>query len=87
MKGVTLVDHPLVAHKLTLMRTKRRTTKGFRQLLNEIGMLLCYEVTRDLPTELIDTPPTNLSNGGGLTSTAKMFDSFSRRNQSGANCS
>src|ERR1700724_3103482 len=54
MEGVTLVDHPLVAHKLTLMRTKRRTTKGFRQLLNEIGMLLCYEVTRDLPTEMIE---------------------------------
>jgi uracil phosphoribosyltransferase len=54
MEGVTVVDHPLVAHKLTLMRDKRRSTKGFRQLLNEIGMLLCYEVTRDLPTELVD---------------------------------
>ena len=54
MEGVTVVDHPLVAHKLTLMRDKRRTTKGFRQLLNEIGMLLCYEVTRDLPTEMIE---------------------------------
>jgi uracil phosphoribosyltransferase len=54
MEGVTIVDHPLVGHKLTLMRDKRRSTKGFRQLLNEIGMLLCYEVTRDLPTELIE---------------------------------
>jgi uracil phosphoribosyltransferase len=54
MEGVTIVDHPLVAHKLTLMRDKRRSTKGFRQLLNEIGMLLCYEVTRDLPTELVE---------------------------------
>lgn len=54
MQGVTVVDHPLVQHKLTLMRDKNRSTKGFRQLLNEIGMLLCYEVTRDLPTELID---------------------------------
>ena len=54
MEGVTVVDHPLVGHKLTLMRDKRRSTKGFRQLLNEIGMLLCYEVTRDLPTELIE---------------------------------
>ncbi|MGV6874409.1 uracil phosphoribosyltransferase [Pseudochelatococcus sp. B33] len=54
MDGVTLVDHPLVQHKLTLMRDKTRSTKGFRQLLHEIGMLLCYEVTRDLPTELID---------------------------------
>ena len=52
--GVTVVDHPLVRHKLTLMREKDRSTKSFRQLLNEIGMLLCYEVTRDLPTELIE---------------------------------
>jgi uracil phosphoribosyltransferase len=58
MQGVTVVEHPLVQHKLTLMRDKKRSTKGFRQLLNEIGMLLCYEVTRDLPLELaeIETP-------------------------------
>jgi uracil phosphoribosyltransferase len=60
MQGVTVVNHPLVQHKLTLMRDKSRSTKGFRQLLNEIGMLLAYEVTRDLPTELveIETPIT-----------------------------
>jgi len=54
MLSAHVVDHPLVQHKLTLMRDKRRSTKGFRQLLNEIGMLLCYEVTRDLPLELVD---------------------------------
>jgi uracil phosphoribosyltransferase len=54
MQGVTVVEHPLVQHKLTLMRDKSRSTKGFRQLLHEIGMLLCYEVTRDLPLELVD---------------------------------
>ena len=54
MQGVTVVTHPLVQHKLTLMRDVKRSTKGFRQLLNEIGMLLCYEVTRDLPTEMIE---------------------------------
>jgi len=54
MQGVTIVDHPLVQHKLTLMRDKTRSTKGFRQLLNEIGMLLAYEVTRDLELEMID---------------------------------
>lgn len=52
--GVHLVSHPLVQHKLSLMREKDRSIKGFRELLNEIGMLLCYEVTRDLPLELID---------------------------------
>src|SRR3989440_6631552 len=54
MQGVTVVTHPLVQHKLTLMRDAQRSTKGFRQLLNEIGMLLCYEVTRDLPTEMVE---------------------------------
>jgi uracil phosphoribosyltransferase len=54
MEGVTVVEHPLVQHKLTLMRDKNRSTKAFRQLLHEIGMLLCYEVTRDLPLEAID---------------------------------
>src|ERR1700738_1061537 len=54
MQGVTIVEHPLVQHKLTLMRDKTRATKGFRQLLHEIGMLLCYEVARDLPLELIE---------------------------------
>jgi len=62
MQGVTVVDHPLVQHKLTLMRDKERSTKGFRQLLNEIGMLLCYEVTRNLPMERIkiETPLTTM---------------------------
>ncbi|MBV9218309.1 MAG: uracil phosphoribosyltransferase [Methylobacteriaceae bacterium] len=54
MDGVIVVEHPLVQHKLTLMRNAKRSTKGFRQLLNEIGMLLCYEITRDLPLELIE---------------------------------
>ncbi|HEY0647832.1 uracil phosphoribosyltransferase [Phenylobacterium sp.] len=58
MKGVTVVDHPLVQHKLTLMRKKDTSTKSFRELLREIGALLCYEVTRDLPLEMvqIETP-------------------------------
>ena len=58
MQGVTIADHPLVQHKLTLIRDKSISTKSFRQLLKEIGMLLCYEVTRDLPlTEVeIETP-------------------------------
>jgi len=58
MKGVTVVDHPLVQHKLTLMRKKDTSTKSFRQLLKEIGSLICYEVTRDLPIEQvqIETP-------------------------------
>ncbi|WP_024513901.1 uracil phosphoribosyltransferase [Bradyrhizobium sp. Tv2a-2] len=58
MQGVTIVDHPLVQHKLSLIRDKSISTKSFRELLKEIGMLLCYEVTRDLPlTEVeVETP-------------------------------
>jgi uracil phosphoribosyltransferase len=58
MQGVTVIDHPLVQHKLTLIRDKNISTKSFRELLKEIGMLLCYEVTRDLPltTTEIETP-------------------------------
>ena len=48
------ITHPLVQHKLTLMRQKDRSTNSFRRLLNEIGMLMAYEVTRDMPTQLIE---------------------------------
>jgi uracil phosphoribosyltransferase len=54
MDGVIIVSHPLVQHKLTLLREKEASTKSFRELLKEIGMLLCYEVTRDLPLANID---------------------------------
>ena len=55
---LTIVDHPLVQHKLTLMREAETSTKSFRQLLREISLLLAYEVTRSLPmtTKRIDTP-------------------------------
>jgi uracil phosphoribosyltransferase len=49
MQGVTVATHPLIQHKLSLIRDKNRSSKTFRELLQEIGMLLCYEVTRDLP--------------------------------------
>jgi len=52
--SVNIVSHPLVQHKLSLMRQRDRSIKSFRELLNEIGMLICYEVTRDLPLELVD---------------------------------
>lgn len=56
--GVTVVDHPLVRHKLTLMRTGDTGTAEFRRLLREIALLLGYEVLRDLPlaTRTIETP-------------------------------
>jgi uracil phosphoribosyltransferase len=54
MRQVHVVQHPLVQHKLTLMRQEVRSTQGFRRLLNEVGMLLAYEVTRDLPLEEVE---------------------------------
>jgi uracil phosphoribosyltransferase len=62
MEGVTIVDHPLVRHKLTLIREKELSTKSFRDLCRELGILLCYEVTRDLPLEWaeIETPMTRM---------------------------
>jgi uracil phosphoribosyltransferase len=53
-----VVDHPLIQHKLTIMRNKETSTAGFRRLLREIAHLLCYEVTRDLELETIpiETP-------------------------------
>ncbi len=58
MASVTVINHPLVQHKLTIMRDKHTSTAGFRQLLREIATLLCYEVTRDLEltTTTIETP-------------------------------
>ncbi len=49
MASVHVIDHPLVQHKLTLMRRQETSTAGFRRLLREISTLLAYEVTRDLP--------------------------------------
>ena len=61
-KHLTVVDHPLVQHKLTLMRDRITSTAVFRQLLREISHLLAYEVTRELPmtTQRIETPLTEM---------------------------
>ena len=55
---VHVMDHPLVAHKLTILRNKETSVKDFRELVSEIGMLITYEATRDLPltTKTIETP-------------------------------
>jgi uracil phosphoribosyltransferase len=65
---VHVIDHPLVQHKLTLMRRKDASTNSFRTLLNELAMLMAYEVTRDMPTQdvEIETPLE--------TMTTKMID-------------
>ncbi len=52
--ALTVISHPLVQHKLTLMRQKDLSTHGFRRLLGEVGMLMAYEVLRDMPTQLVE---------------------------------
>jgi uracil phosphoribosyltransferase len=54
MAMITVLDHPLVRHKLTLLRDKATTTAKFRQVAREVSLLMAYEVTRDLPLEPID---------------------------------
>ena len=58
-----LIDHPLITHKLTIMRNKKTGSKDFRELLNEISMLMGYELTRDLPLQdvTIETPITKMT--------------------------
>ena len=52
--NLTLLTHPLIQHKLTLLRDKRTPTKDFKQLAAEIAMLMAYEVTKDLPLEPVE---------------------------------
>jgi uracil phosphoribosyltransferase len=56
--NLTVLGHPLIQHKITLLRDKGTSTRDFKQLVNEIAMLMAYEVTKDLPTEpvVVDTP-------------------------------
>ncbi len=54
MSKVTIYDHPLIQHKLTIMRDKNTSSKDFRELVSEIAMLMCYEITRDLPTKEVE---------------------------------
>ena len=58
MSTLHIVDHPLIQHKLSIMRNKKTGAKDFRELLSEIAMLMGYELTRDLPLEdiSIETP-------------------------------
>ena len=59
MDGLTIVGHPLVQHKLTILRDKGSSIKLFRTVVRETATLLCYEVTRDLPTDLVQVETPN----------------------------
>ncbi|MBQ8005738.1 MAG: uracil phosphoribosyltransferase, partial [Clostridia bacterium] len=63
MSELHVVDHPLITHKLSIMRNRKTGSKDFRELLDEIAMLMGYEITRDLPLEdvTIETPITKMT--------------------------
>ena len=54
MSHVTVITHPLVQHKLTLLREKTRSTNSFRRLMHEISVLMAYEITREMPTHMVE---------------------------------
>lgn len=54
MAKCVVMDHPLIQHKLTIIRDKNTSTKAFREVTNEVGMLMAYEITRDLPLEEVE---------------------------------
>ncbi|MGV9802470.1 uracil phosphoribosyltransferase [Mycobacterium sp. NPDC003449] len=79
MGNLHLVDHPLVQHKLTLMRRKEVSTNGFRQLLNEISMLMSYEVLRDIPLHRVEVQtPLETTTGTMIDGKKLVFVSILR---------
>lgn len=79
MGNLHVIDHPLVQHKLTLMRQKDLSTKGFRQLLIEISMLMSYEVLRDIPVHDIDVEtPLGSTTGAVIDGKKLVFVSILR---------
>ncbi|MDN4587899.1 uracil phosphoribosyltransferase [Xenophilus aerolatus] len=79
MSNVHLVDHPLVQHKLTLMRRKDASTNSFRRLLNELSTLMAYEVTRDVAMSEIDIEtPLEMTKGKVIDGKKLVFVSILR---------
>ena len=60
MSNLVVIDHPMIQHKLTILRDKNTGSREFRAIVKEIGMLMVYDITRDLPLEEIEieTPVT-----------------------------
>ena len=85
MSTVHVIDHPLITHKLSIMRNKKTGSKDFRELLGEIAMLMGYELTRDLPLEdvTIETPITKMNAKEDLGQQARRSSSPPRRTRYG----
>jgi uracil phosphoribosyltransferase len=77
--NVTLIDHPLVQHKLTLMRKKEASTSSFRRLLNELAGLMIYEVCRDMPLQDVEIEtPIEITTGKMIDGKKLVFASVLR---------
>ena len=72
MEKVHILDHPLLQHKLTILRDEKTGVKDFRQVVSEIATLMCYEATRDLPTEEVEIK-TPITTGKFKTITGKKL--------------
>src|SRR5437762_8591504 len=83
--NLTVLEHPLIRHKLTILRDKHTTTRDFKQLVNEIAMLMAYEVTKDLPLEPVEVE-TPLEPMRGVRVAGKKLDRKSTRLNSSHRC-
>lgn len=72
LPNLTVIGHPLIQHKLSLLRDRRCSTRDFKQLVNEITMLLMYEVTADLPTEPVEIETPLETTVGRMVSDKKL---------------
>ena len=79
MNNVTVVKHPLIQHKLTMLRDKNTSSKDFRELVREIAMLMAYEVTRNLPLNDIDIETPICKTTGKILSGQYFACSFANR--------
>lgn len=70
--NLTVIDHPLIVHKMTLLRDRKTGTRDFKQLVSEIATLMAYEVTRDLPTESVEVETPLETATGRLVSGRKL---------------
>lgn len=71
MENVFIMDHPLISHKLAILRDKNTDSKNFRELVSEIGMLICYEATRDLPLTPVEIETPLMKATFGMIKTYK----------------
>ena len=75
MENVYIMDHPLIKHKISMLRDKNTGTNEFRKLVEEIGILMGYEALRDLPTEEVEDTPCRSWNGKQYPDTGAICQS------------